>query len=320
MTKIEIPLSVPAKQRAEYLKNYKLLTNNSGRLFLVAGDQRVEHLNDDFVGPGISPDDASPEHLFVIARSAPGGVLATHPGLIARYGAAYPEIPYIVKINGKTHLGNNEAKDSSQEWWTIDNIKEFKKQSGLKIVGIGYTVYLGGAQEAKMLTRAARLIQEAHQAGLTAVIWMYPRGPKINEEDVHIIAGGAGVAASLNADFVKVKYPAHGKNPALTAKKFQEVVKAAGKTKIVCAFGAQKDIKNVLSDLDRQINISGVSGLAIGRNLHQRSEAEAARLSQAISALLFEQANADQAYRLYQKKLKPKNEKTSKNSRFLGLF
>lgn len=41
----------------------------------------------------------------------------------------------------------------------------------------------------------------------TGYCWMYHRGKNIKEEDIDIIAGGAGVAAALGADFVKVKYP-----------------------------------------------------------------------------------------------------------------
>ena len=104
------------------------------------------------------------------------------------------------------------------------NIIDFKKNSKLSIVGIGYTVYLGGKYEAKMLKEAASLINEAHQSGLIAVIWMYPRGKGINEENIHVIAGGAGIAACLDADFVKLKYPYNTNSPKLTAEKYKEVV------------------------------------------------------------------------------------------------
>jgi len=40
------------------------ITRGSGRLMLFVGDQKVEHLNADFYGEGISPDDSDPEHLF----------------------------------------------------------------------------------------------------------------------------------------------------------------------------------------------------------------------------------------------------------------
>lgn len=55
---------------------------------LFAGDQKVEHLNDDFYGDDIHPDDADPEHLFRIAAKAKIGLFASQLGLVARYGCS----------------------------------------------------------------------------------------------------------------------------------------------------------------------------------------------------------------------------------------
>jgi len=317
MAEIKIPLSVPNEKRSEYKKNYQQLTNFSGHLLLVAGDQKVEHLNDDFFGSHIDPSDNSPEHLFKVATAIPGAAFATHLGLIERYGDQYRSLPYIVKLNGKTNLGVNEEKDSSKLWWKIEDIIKFKKQSGLKIVGIGYTIYLGGKYEAKMLAKAAQAIFKAQQAGLTTVIWVYPRGLKINEENIHIIAGGAGVVAALGADFVKVKYPYNLKNKQETAKKFVEVTTAAGKTKVVCVGSEKMATKEILNYCAAQIKTAQTSGLAIGRNLHQRSLAEASQLGAALGAIIFKKTNAAEAWKIYnQTPKKP----LKKSSRFLGIF
>jgi fructose-bisphosphate aldolase/6-deoxy-5-ketofructose 1-phosphate synthase len=262
------------------------MTIGSGKLLLIAGDQRVEHLNDDFFGPGISKEDASPEHLFKITAESKGGVLATHLGFITKYANNYRQIPYIVKINGKSNLGPNDEKDSSKAWWKVEDIIKFKKDSGLKITGIGYTVYLGNKYEAKMLKEAARASFEAHQAGLLSVIWMYPRAKGVNEEDIHVIAGGAGVAAALGADFVKIKYPYGAKNKKQTAEKFKEAIMAAGRTKVICVGGDKRTEKEILDFLELQIKISGSSGLAIGRNLHQRNLDDAVLLVKKMRAIM----------------------------------
>lgn len=301
MSEIKVPLSVPASKRSEYKSNYKLATANTGNLFLIAGDQKVEHLNDDFFGRGISPDDASPEHLFKIASSTKGGLLATQLGLISRYGADYPKVPYLVKLNGKTNLGLNDEKDSSKCWWKVEEIATFKKQSGLNIVGIGYTLYLGGKFEAQMLSRVARAINAAHEYGMIAVLWVYPRGKNVKEEDIHTIAGGAGVAACLDADFAKVKYPYGAKNNKLIAEKFKEVIAAAGRTKIVCMGGDKRTSKEIINTTKEQLNISGTNGLAVGRNLHQRPLEEAIKLAGELSTIIH-------------------NSKPKKKSAFLGLF
>jgi fructose-bisphosphate aldolase/6-deoxy-5-ketofructose 1-phosphate synthase len=90
--------------RERYVTNYLEITKNSGRLMLFAGDQKVEHLNDDFYGEEVPEGDADPEHLFKIASQAKIGVFATQLGLIARYGMDYKNVPYLVKVNSKTNL------------------------------------------------------------------------------------------------------------------------------------------------------------------------------------------------------------------------
>lgn len=316
MKSIKMPLSVPSNKKSEYLRNYRLLTNKSDKLLLIAGDQKVEHLNADFYGPGIAPEDKNPEHLFKIAAASKGGVLATHLGFISRYGRDYRSLPYIVKLNGKTNIGEGE-KNSSKVWWPVEDIVKFKKQSSLNIAAIGYTLYLGGIYEAKMLKAAAEAIFAAHQAGLLAILWVYPRGKGVKEEDIHTIAGGAGVAAALDADFVKVKYPYGLKDKKTTATRFQEVTEAAGRTKVICVGGDKRPVKEILEHLENQIQTSKTAGVAIGRNLHQRSLEEATRLSAALGAIIFRGQSAKDALAIYNGKAKVKKFRSSK---FLGLF
>lgn len=110
------------------------ITKESGRLMLFAGDQKVEHLNDDFFGPEVPEDDADPEHLFRIAAQSKIGVFATQLGLIARYGMDYKDIPYLVKVNSKTHLVETAQADPfSNLWYDIDQVAEFRENSGLNI-------------------------------------------------------------------------------------------------------------------------------------------------------------------------------------------
>ncbi|MBN2884760.1 aldolase [Patescibacteria group bacterium] len=317
MSKILVPLSVPKRQYDTYLKNYKLATKNSGHLFLFAGDQKVEHLNNDFYGTGISPEDNSPEHLFKIASQVPGAVLATHIGLLSHYGQDYKQIPYILKINGKSSLNTKIDDAISSSWLDLDNIINFKDQSKLKIVGLGYTIYLGSSQEAQMLKEASAMIQTAHKNGMLAIIWMYPRNSKIkNEDDPHLIAGGAGVAACLGADFVKVKYPYKIASTDKKAEVFKEVIDAAGRTKVICVGGSKQEAKNLLQHLGRQLK-TGSSGLAVGRNMHQRSLTEATALGKAITAMLHNNASYKEALVILNNK---DNKKKKIKGKMLGFF
>lgn len=296
---IKIPLDVPAKSRKKYQDNYMQITKGRGRLMLFAGDQKAEHLNDDFIGEGIDPEDNDPEHLFRIAANSNIGVFATQLGLIARYGMDYPSIPYLVKLNSKTNLiKTKQADPRSPQWIDISQLLEFIESSRLNILGVGYTIYLGSEHEGEMLSQAAHLVYQAHHAGLVTVLWIYPRGRAVaDEKDPHLIAGAAGVALTLGSDFVKVNYPARAGQD--SAEIFKEAVQSAGRTKVVCAGGESTDARLFLQRLYDQIHISGAAGNATGRNIHQRPLDEAVRLCNAIYAITVDNASVDWAWRLY---------------------
>lgn len=299
-SKVQAPLDVPASARDVYIANYRTLTSDVGRVMLMAGDQKVEHLNDDFFGPSIAPEDADPEHLFRIASQARIGAFATHLGLIARYGADYPRIPYVVKLNGKTNLIKAAQRDPvSSQWHTLEQVARFREQSGLDIVGVGFTIYPGSEFEHDMLQEAARLIFEAHQLGLPTILWAYPRGKAVaNELDPHLIAGVTGLAASLGTDFVKVNYPKVKRGS--VAERFKEAVVAAGRTKVICAGGKEVGAEEFLTRLHEQIHISGSAGNATGRNIHQLPLDEAVRFCNAIYAVSVEDKSVEEALAIYQ--------------------
>ncbi|HOO54127.1 MAG TPA: aldolase [Methanothrix sp.] len=295
-----VPLDVTPERRDEYVDNYLKITKETGRLMLFAGDQKVEHLNRDFFGPGISPDDGDPEHLFRIAKKGRIGVFATQLGLIARYGMAYSEVPYLAKLNSKTDLVKTDQMDPvSRQWVEVDQVAEFADDSGLDVLGVGYTIYLGSEHEAEMLREAAQIVYRAHRQGLVTVLWIYPRGKAVKDEkDPHLIAGATGVAAALGSDFVKVNYPK--KEGERSEEIFREAVAAAGRTKVVCAGGASRDPKSFLQQLFDQIHVSGAAGNATGRNIHQKDLDEAARMCDAISAITLDDATVEEALRIYE--------------------
>jgi len=280
------------------------MTFDTGRLMLFAGDQKVEHLNDDFHGQGIHPDDSDPEHLFRIASKARIGIFAAQMGLIARYGEDYPHIPYLVKLNSKTHLLTPECRDPfSTAWYTVPDVVAFRKRTGLPIHGVGYTVYLGSVYEHDMLREAAQVVRQAHGNGLATVLWMYPRGKCVkNEKDPHLIAGACGVAACLGSDFVKVNAPKQ--DGAAASGLLREAVCAAGRTRVVCAGGSGRDAALFLHDLHDQIHIDGTSGSATGRNIHQRSLREAIRMCNAIAAVTLDNADVATALAICEGKQK----------------
>lgn len=298
MTKKEhgvfIPADVPQAAQQKYIQNYNAITHNTSKLMLFACDQKIEHLNADFFGPDIPEEAKHPEHLFNIASQGRIGAMATDLGLIARYGKQYPNINYIVKLNAKTNLVPVEQKDPlSTLLWHIEHVVHFKQTSGLNICGVGITVYLGSEYESAMLSQAAQVIYAAHQHGLIAITWMYPRGKAVGPaQDPELIAGAAGAANALGADFAKV-------HPPKNAEWLKIATEAAGNTEVICSGGEKKDPKDFLQKLYDEIHLGGAQGNATGRNIFQRPLKKAIAMTKAISAITLDNKNVDDALKIF---------------------
>lgn len=282
---VKVPADVSADARETYIDNYMAATRGTGRLMLFACDQKVEHLNGDFYGEGIDLADLDPEHLFKIASEGVCGVCAGQRGLVARYAADYPEVNYLVKMNSKTNLVKTAQDDPySPQLHDLEAVLDMRA-NGVNVVGLGYTIYLGSEYESTMLAEAGQLIAEAHAAGLLVVLWIYPRGKAVADEKAPaLIAGAAGVALCLGADFVKVN-PPKATDEATSAENLAVASAAAGRTGLVCAGGSTVDAETFLTQLHDQIHVGHACGNATGRNIHQRSLDEAVRLTKAISAI-----------------------------------
>lgn len=305
VTKISVPTDVPSDKAELYEHNVDTITRGTGRLMLFAGDQKAEHLNDDFYGTlssgePIAADDADPEHLFRIARDGIIGCFAAQLGLIARYARDYPTIPYLVKLNSKSHLITTAQRDPrSLGWATVDDAVTLR-ENGVDVAGVGFTVYLGSEFESEQMREAAQACFRAHRDGLVCVLWIYPRGAAVpKEQDPHLIAGATGLAAALGADFVKVNYPKpeDGRSP---AESFKEAVAAAGRTRVITAGGSSTDVRKFLQTLHDQIFVAGAHGSATGRNIHQKPLAEAVRMTNAISAITYGGCSVDEAMAVYE--------------------
>lgn len=279
--KITIPATVPIDQHQVYINNYQTITKKSNRLFVFAADQKMEHLNADFFGPGLDPAINHPEHIFSIAAQSTIGAFATHLGLISRYGKLYPAVPYLAKLNGKTDLSDKEPY--SQQLWSVQDAVDVARNGNLLLHAVGYTVYVGSYHESKMLQQAAQIVKDAHEHGLIAILWMYPRGKNIiNTKDANLIAGAAGLGASLGADFVKINQPDAG--PAA----LQQAVDAAGNTKVIVSGGPMIDQNLLLTTIKDQLTLANVAGAAVGRNIFQHPLETAVKLANQIAALIYQ--------------------------------
>jgi len=283
-----IPVDVPPQARQAFEHNYNAITRNRNKLMLFAADQKIEHLNNDFYGAKIAPDALNPQHLFEIASKGTIGAFATQLGLIARYGGAFSNINYVIKLNSKTNLIPTEQRDPmSQQLWSMHDVVNFTQHSNLPVCGVGYTIYLGSEYETVMLSQAAQMIYQAHQVGLIAILWIYPRGKSIaHDADPALLAGAAGLANALGADFVKIKAP-DAKDGKTNTEWLKIITQAAGNTQVICAGGAQTDAENFLQQLYDQIHHGNTAGIAVGRNIFQYPTEKAINMTHAIASITY---------------------------------
>jgi DhnA family fructose-bisphosphate aldolase class Ia len=285
-----VPADVPEKKRNIFIKNYNAITRNTGRLFLFSCDHKIEHLNEDFYGSNINAQAIHPEHLFRIASQGNIGAMATQLGLIARYAQQYDNVQYIAKLNSKTNLVPVTEQDpQSALLWTVDDVVNLcHNHNNIKIAGVGITVYLGSAYESELLAQAAATIAHAHSEGLVTIVWMYPRGKTIKQENSpELIAGATGIAVSLGADFVKIKAPA-ATDMSTSVQNLKIACAAAGNTKVLCAGGEQIAPKDYLAQIYDQIHSGDTAGTATGRNIFQYSCAESIALTHAIAGIVYD--------------------------------
>lgn len=292
---VHVPANVPASARKTYIQNFLQVTKSTGRLMLFAGDQKIEHLNDDFFGEEIPEENNDPEHLFKIASAGTVGVFAAQHGLIAKYGPDYPDVPYLVKMNSRTNAVSAKEKDPvSRALCTMDDVLDLQKNGKLNIVGIGYTLYVGSEFEAEMMAEVGKLIAEAHSLGLLTVIWAYPRSRSMKDpKDAHLIAGAAGVACSLGSDFVKVTLPTQG------PRALKEATGAAGRTGVIVSGGDKLTAKDFLRMVYETVHFAHAAGSATGRNVHEHPLQDAVRMTDAISSIVYGNKNADEAYQVF---------------------
>ena len=285
---------MPKTMEKLYKQNIAKATHGTNRLFLFAGDQKIEHLNVDF--QGCAPEAEDPEYLFKIASTSRIGVFATQLGLIARYGCRYKEIPYLVKMNAKTNIAALEHDDPiSYQLTSIADVVHMRDGHSLNIIGAGMTVYLGSRYEGQMLAQAARLVLDSHAQGLMCVLWMYPRGKAVKQERSEaIIAGAAGVAHALGADFVKVNPPIDEDGESLPGALLQATT-AAGNTGVVCSGGSSIDAKAFLTSLHAQLHEGKAAGAAVGRNIYQKSPQQAVAFCEAIASLVYDNADLERS-------------------------
>ncbi len=289
ITKSNLPLDIPFRKRLSFIRRYNKFTFNKDRVILFAGDQRVEHLITSFYGEGIYTGDLYPKHYFDIASSSPISALAVSYGLLTLYGGDYPKVPYVVKLNSLSKLSKKGyGYTFSRRWADVEDVASLQKKAKLNILGVGYTAYLGIKEESKMFAEASFLIRQAHSLGYPFILWIYPKGKGVaDEKSFTNIATACSVGNALGADFIKINAPKERKKGSV--ENLSNAIKAAGKTKVLVAGGSAISFDELITRSHKQVYAAGATGVALGRNIHQRSVKEASKLIESLYKVLVEE-------------------------------
>ncbi len=235
-----------------------------GKGMLLAYDQGLEH------GPSTDFDDRNIDPSFVMDVAAKGGFTGVvfQKGVAERFYSG--KVPLIVKVNGKTSLPKGEPV--SRQVCSVEHAVSM----GAK--GVGYTIYLGSGLEAEMLSEFGRVQEAAHERGLAAIAWVYPRGAAVqNDVSKEIVSYAARAGLELGADAVKVKYTGDSES-------FSWAVKAAAGVKVFMSGGPKAPTDEAFLEQVQGVMRAGGAGVAVGRNVWQNQDPQgmAAKLRAAI--------------------------------------
>ena len=265
----------------------------TGKLVILPVDQGFEH------GPGRSfapnPPGYDPRYHFQMAIDAGCNAYAAPLGFLEAGAAEFAgQVPLILKLNNHDLLQDEKDPLGAQTAGVADALR-------LGCIGIGYTIYPGTAERRLQYEQLQALAREAKSAGLAVIVWSYPRGSSLSKEGenaLDVTAYAAQIAAQLGAHVIKVKLPsAHleqaeakkvyeSKNiPRETqADRVRHVIQSAfnGRRIVIFSGGAKKEDDNAIFDEMRAIRDGGGFGSIMGRNVFQRSKADALKLLDSV--------------------------------------
>lgn len=230
------------------------ITKNNHALFL-AYDQGLEHGPADF-----NEKNVDPKYIMSLAESGYFTGVIFQKGIAEKYyDKTKHQTPLIVKLNGKTTLQSGEPY--SPRLCSVEEALEL----GAKAVG--YTIYPGSAFQETMMNDFSRVEETAHKNNLPVVLWMYPRGKKVEgkEKSKEISVYAARIGLELGADLLKMHYPDEEST-------FSEMVKVTGTVGILVS-GGDKESDNDLFSLAEKSMQQGAAGWAVGRNIWQAENA-----------------------------------------------
>jgi class I fructose-bisphosphate aldolase len=117
-----------------------------------------------------------------------------------------------------------------------------------------------------MFAEFGRIQEQAHERGLPAIAWVYPRGAAVvNDTSKEVVSYAARAALELGADAAKIKYTGDSDS-------FSWAVKAGAGMKVFMSGGPKAPTDEAFLRQVQGAMDAGGTGLAVGRNAWQNAE------------------------------------------------
>lgn len=177
----------------------------TGYLSILPVDQGVEHsASFSFYK---NPDYFDPENIIKLAMEAGCNGVASTFGVLGLNARKYAhKIPFIVKINHNELLTYPNKHDQTL-------FGKVKNAWNMGAVAVGATIYFGSQESNRQLKEIAEAFEEAHNLGMTTILWCYLRNEafKTEKEDYHAAADLTGqanhIGVTIQSDIIEQKLP-----------------------------------------------------------------------------------------------------------------
>ncbi|UUX91334.1 2-amino-3,7-dideoxy-D-threo-hept-6-ulosonate synthase [Methanoplanus endosymbiosus] len=194
-----------------------------------------------------------------------------------------PDIGLILHLSASTDLGpdpNNKVMVN-----TVQNALKMGAD------GVSMHVNIGAESEARMLSDLGSTAIECIEWGMPLLAMMYPRGKKINADNMtNSIKIAARVASELGADIVKTVYTGDPDS-------FREVTDGCHVPVVIAGGSKMGDIETLR--LIEGAMEGGAAGVSIGRNAFQHAHPD--RFVRAAAMIVHEKRSAEEAIEVIKK-------------------
>jgi len=177
----------------------------TGYVSILPVDQGIEHS----AGASFAPNPVyfDPENIVKLAIEGGCNAVASTFGVLGIVSRKYAhKIPMMVKINHNEFLSLPNKFDQVM-------FGKIKDAWNMGATAIGATIYFGSAESTRQIQEVATAFEQAHELGMTTVLWCYTRnnGFKVDGVDYHASADLTGQAnhlgVTIQADIIKQKLP-----------------------------------------------------------------------------------------------------------------